>query len=458
MSELNNAFPFSGMGTEAGLDISAIFGDTSAGGDTNPFDMPAASGSLASVSAASEEPAAQAEPEPNLAAAAEPEPAASPAASVDEPKPTPAPPAQAQEPAPEDGAAANPIGAAFAVQTEKNTRQGLLEKPPVFCYKNVREPIEDADMSFEELRIRKSDDFTELEEGKTVSWSVEYCGIRKEIRDPKGTTIRAMKEAIERSREFLNALKKGKAAECFVKPKVTMKSKGVAAYKGTFRTVEDARASDKVICLIPSGDGRLYELRKTEQGEFIAPKDRVGEYQQVWAGFTPALPLVPLSLIGQIIAFFRDFMMENDEYEALVLIYWDKQAQQYFAYVPRQTVEKGGIEADLRDCPYDDNPRYIRYADIHSHNSMDAFFSPTDDRDERRTGLYIVVGHLEKFFPDLEARISCGGSFCAIDPGTVIEGLEGPAPYPRHWRQNVTCKKPAALPLTGALRRSEVLR
>ena len=128
-------------------------------------------------------------------------------------------------------------------------------------------------MTFEELRIRKSDDFTDLEEGKRVSWSVEYCGIRKEVKDPKGTTIISMKEMIERSREFLDALKKTKDKNpcCYVKPKVEMKTKGNAAtYKGKFGSLEEARASDKVICLIPSNDGRIYELRKMEQGEFIA--------------------------------------------------------------------------------------------------------------------------------------------------------------------------------------------
>ena len=59
-----------------------------------------------------------------------------------------------------------------------------MEKAPVFVHKGVKEPIEDASMTFEELRIRKSEDFADLEEGKYVSWSVEYCGIRKEIKDP----------------------------------------------------------------------------------------------------------------------------------------------------------------------------------------------------------------------------------------------------------------------------------
>ena len=133
-----------------------------------------------------------------------------------------------------------------------------------------------------------------------------------------------MKESIERSREFLDALKKAKDKnpDCIVRPKVTMKNKGTAAYKGTFPTVEAARNSDKVICLIPGNDGHIYEMHKTEQGEFIAPKHKIIDFQAVAAGFTPALPLIPLSLMRQIIAFFRSFMAEHgQEYEALVLIY-----------------------------------------------------------------------------------------------------------------------------------------
>jgi PRTRC genetic system protein A len=194
-----------------------------------------------------------------------------------------------------------------------------------------------------------------------------------------------------------------------------------------------------VICLIPSADGRLYELRKTEQGEFIAPKHNVTELETVRAGFTPALPRIPMSLMGQIIAFFRSFMQEHEEYEALALIYWDKAEQKFFAYVPKQTVSKEHIEADLHDCPYDDESRYIRYADIHSHNSMEAFFSGVDDRDERGTGLYLVLGELDHFYPDIKVRISCGGSFVSLDPETVIEGLE--RAYPPEWSAQVSYAK-----------------
>ena len=427
MSELNstNAWPFTEIPAEEGLDINAIFGDsTDTANQGNPFEVQATAAAPAPAPATQEMPAA-------------------PAVEVAAPMPAVAPPKEAPAPAqPESNVAAgNPIAAAFERKTVENTKKGLLEKPPVFYHKGVKEDIDDASMTFEELRIRKSEDFTDLEEGKRVSWSVEYCGIRKEIKDPKGTTIISMKETIERSREFLEALKKSKEKDpcCYVKPKVEMKTKGNAAYKGRFGTLEEARESDKVICLIPSRDGRIYELRKMEQGEFIAPKNNVVDFSEIRAGFIPALPKIPAQLMGEIIAFFRSFMTESEENEAMAQIYWDKAEKHFFAYVPKQSVCKEEVEANLHDCPYDDEERYICYADIHSHNSMDAFFSGKDDRDECSTGLYLVLGRLDHFYPEIKARIFCGDSFVPIDPDTVVEGLE--RQFPREWLEQVSIRR-----------------
>lgn len=80
--------------------------------------------------------------------------------------------------------------------------------------------------------------------------------------------------------------------------------------------------------------------------------------------------------MGQIIAFFRAFMTENGENEAFAQIYWDKAEKRFFAYVPKQSVCKEEVEADLHDCPYDDEERYLCYADIHSHKTVWMPFSP----------------------------------------------------------------------------------
>ena len=425
MNEQISSFPFGEMADAEGLDIEKIFGGgNSVPEDINPFDQP------------QPQPQQNKETEPEKHAEDVPEEKSVAAEQKEEPRKT----KKEDAPAAAESAPENPLEAAFSQKTAENARTGLFEKPPVFLHKSAREPIEDPSMTFEELRIRKSEDFADLEEGKNVSWTVEYCGIVKQVKDPKGTTIISMKESIERSREFLEALKKAKDKnpDCLIKPKVTMQRKGtVAAYKGAFPTLAEAMASDKVICLIPSGDGKIYELHKTEQGEFLAPKSKIINFETIRAGFTPALPLIPMSLIGQIIAFFRSFLRENDSYEAMAIIYWDKLDRRFFAYVPRQRVTSTSIDADLTDCPYDDSERYIRYADIHSHNTMEAFFSHTDDEDERGTGLYMVLGKLDSFFPDIQVRISCGGSFVKLDPDTVIETLE--KAYPEAWKGAVTC-------------------
>lgn len=147
---------------------------------------------------------------------------------------------------------------------DKPKQVSLFDKPPIFSYGGAKESIKDTSMTFEELRIAKSDDFPELAEGKKVSWSVEYGKTTKYISDPKETTIASVKEEIEKSKAFLDGLKKAKDKDrnpdCLVKPKVTAQSKGTTSYKGVFPSVEAAKASDKVICLIPGQDGRKVDI------------------------------------------------------------------------------------------------------------------------------------------------------------------------------------------------------
>lgn len=315
----------------------------------------------------------------------------------------------------------------------------LFDKPAVFSYGSAKEPIEDASVTFEELRIRKSEDFPELESGKSVSWRVRYGAISKSVADPKADTVAKVKEEIERSKGFLEGLKKAKtdkerSPECLVSPVVIAKSKGIAAYAGVFPTVEAARSSDKVICILPANDGKIYEMRKSELGEFIAPKHKVVDFAEVRAGFTPTLPLIPRELTGQIVSFFRCFMNEAAEYEAMVFLYWDRQEREFVAFVPKQTTTKASIHAEL-SCNTLPEDRYLHYADIHSHNSMAAKFSAIDDADEKATRLYIVIGRLNRFFPDITARVSCGGTYLPIDPHLVMEGIG--EDFPTEWLDRV---------------------
>ena len=72
---------------------------------------------------------------------------------------------------------------------------------------------------------------------------------------------------------------------------------------------------------------------------------------------------------------------------------------------------------------------------------MRAVFSAIDDQDERGTRLYLVIGRLDRYFPEISARISCGGSFVPIEPSLVLEGLG--SSFPAEWSGKVIQQLPA---------------
>jgi len=343
-----------------------------------------------------------------------------------------------------EAASGNPLESAITTAENKEaekSQQNLFEKLPVFEYAGAAENIEDASKTFEELRIEKAADFPELDDGKRVSWTVEYGKITKTVADPKAASIGKMKSDIETSKEFLDSLKKAKDKNpaCKIKPRVTAQSKGTAsAYKAVFTNMDDAKAAGKVISIVPARDGKVYEIRNTEMGKFITPVTGCELLSDVRAGFIPALPLIPADLMMRIISFFRYFMGNGNEHEVLVNIYWDKQNREFIVDAPEQTVTKVSVESNENlDFAHD---RYIHYMDIHSHNSMKAFFSAIDDADEKATRLYTVIGNLHEYFPDVKTRISNGGKFLEIDPAEVFELAA--KPFPSEWKNNVHFRAP----------------
>lgn len=87
---------------------------------------------------------------------------------------------------------------------------------------------------------------------------------------------------------------------------------------------------------------------------------------------------------------------------------------------PHQKVSKALIFADIPIDPEKEDA-LIHYADIHSHNSMAAQFSSIDDADEKGDRLYLVMGRLDQYFPEVSARICNGGTFLPIHPSDVLE-------------------------------------
>jgi len=340
-----------------------------------------------------------------------------------------------------DNPLANAIDAAETKDAEK-TAQSMYEKSPIFEFAGASEDISDSSMTFDELRIAKAVDFPELEDGKRVTWTVDYGKITKSVSDAKGTSIANMKTKIETSKEFIDGLKKSKDKNpvCKVKPRVTAQSKGTAkaSYKDVFKNIEDVEAAGKVISILPARDGKVYEIRKNAIGKFTTPVVGCELLSDVQAGYIPAsnIPRIPMDLIMKIIAFFRYFSQQGESSEVLVNVYWDSHNLEFVVDTPEQIVSKVSVHS--KENPDYLNERFIHFMDIHSHNTMKAFFSTTDDKDEKATRLYTVIGRLDEYFPEIKTRISNGGKFHEIDPSEVFEYIA--RPFPPEWKNKVTLR------------------
>jgi len=116
------------------------------------------------------------------------------------------------------------------------------------------------------------------------------------------------------------------------------------------------------------------------------------------------VPKIPKKIYYQILAFFQDIASTMGNSEAFIQVYFDKTINKYVCNVPEQTVSGASVLYDAtKNLNELDRSRYVFVFEIHSHNSMSAFWSGTDNADEKETKFYGVFGkvneekHEEKF-------------------------------------------------------------
>jgi PRTRC genetic system protein A len=112
---------------------------------------------------------------------------------------------------------------------------------------------------------------------------------------------------------------------------------------------------------------------------------------------------IPVELFDQVVAFFKQVMeVKKSELEAMIWICWD-QENGYHLIVPDQRVSKASASYDWASLP----AGKTIVADIHSHNTMGAFFSGTDNRDDQSNiGFSGVVGRLKDANPQTVWRFN----------------------------------------------------
>lgn len=155
---------------------------------------------------------------------------------------------------------------------------------------------------------------------------------------------------------------------------------------------------------------------------------------------------VPMKLLYDIENFFKAFMAKHvnptggyraghGDYEAMALILYNLDTQEFRVSIPNQTVSKASVSYTIDDKA--DNE--IVVVDIHSHNSMGAFFSGVDDRDDR-SGAWVtgVLGNLDK--PEFASvwRFNAGATKVPLTIGDIFESPQlSVSPVDQTWMDKV---------------------
>jgi len=102
-------------------------------------------------------------------------------------------------------------------------------------------------------------------------------------------------------------------------------------------------------------------------------------------------------------------LMAGSDREQYLAITWE---DEYRLRMPGQ--ERNGASVKYESLP-------SSVMDIHSHGRMDAFFSCTDDSDEKGLRLYMVVGRLDTLLPEVELRLGAYGYFAPLSVEEVFD-------------------------------------
>jgi PRTRC genetic system protein A len=228
-----------------------------------------------------------------------------------------------------------------------------------------------------------------------------------------------------------------KISVCILIPIVDPKE-GCKMKAPLYHSLRDSLESKKPLSYVPGSDGRLYEVRESLIGRMVAPATAAPSFGSIEPGFQMNLPKIPEVLFREMYSFFKDYTRKAS-LEVMVCFFYDLQEENYILVCPNQRVSKYGIQAEY-DSKYlgRNSVRYVPVAQVHSHNVMRAYFSQTDDADEKAFGIYGVIGRLNREVPECVFRVKANDTSLVIPVSLVFEGTPlKHIPYPDQWHDNV---------------------
>ncbi len=164
------------------------------------------------------------------------------------------------------------------------------------------------------------------------------------------------------------------------------------------------------------------------------------------ASLAARFPPIPQDQFERICGFFGH-MSEEHRAEAIVLLAWDSIDQMVRTIVPQQVSAVSGgnwgrgypIGVKYR-FPQNLPKHWTVFSDIHSHCTMAAYASQTDQHDEEHSpGLHVVVGHIQREPPQVHVEAVVDGARFRLPASTVLADYGGRrTDFPAEWLERVS--------------------
>jgi len=190
--------------------------------------------------------------------------------------------------------------------------------------------------------------------------------------------------------------------------------------------ISDAILADPTTPLPPLGDV-LYQYIVAGNGLFIRAEDsRLKALVQIAPASLTGLPdLIPFAELkvdrvpGIWLHSILRSALRRMPNEAMYQFWWEGTSHNAVTHTWRCSMpDQTGSPTALRFT--DDGEAVI---DLHSHNSMPAFFSGTDDADEQGLRIYAVIGRIDTDTPEIRVRVGVYGHHMPIPAELVFDGL-----------------------------------
>lgn len=183
--------------------------------------------------------------------------------------------------------------------------------------------------------------------------------------------------------------------------------------------IEDIPDTSKSINYVWQGNG-VWEVRKNSIGVFrshIHKFNTPGLHSNLTEGFELSVPKIPASLLDVVIVYFRQIYNKCSS-EVFVQFFYNPDEHEYIIYIPKQKVSPASVKYE-RNHEYEKGKIFV--FEIHSHGNMGAFFSGTDDGDEKEDRFFGVIGKVESRKPELSLRLCIGGKPTKIKIDELFE-------------------------------------